>query len=135
VQVQLSDNPLLFKQILPGAPSNFLQEIAVLEERTSLDEETQKGMYVMGQASKKFVITPELGSLLRQDAIERREEARRQKEEEAAKAQSIKKEQEEKAKMPAGKPKRPPGKPAPRPRPSTGTASSSKPKPAPPKAA
>jgi hypothetical protein len=102
-------------QILPGAPANFLQEVAILEDRTNEDEEINKGMYVIGQASKKFIITPELGRLLQLDARERVERAKQLKEEEEIKARKAKEEQYE-GKIPGQKTKRPASKPAPRPK-------------------
>lgn len=119
---------------MPGAPANFLQEVAVLEDgAVPEDDETPgRGMYIMGQASKKFVITPELGKLLQQDALERVERARLLKEEAEMKAKKAKEEElESKLSTQTAKAKRPTGKPAPRPKPGAGpTASTARPRPA-----
>ena len=72
-------------------------------------------MYIIGQTNKKFVVAPELGRLLTQDAIERRERAEQAKKDEELKAIRIKEEEQErqlaaakkKAAGPAGAPKKP----------------------------
>lgn len=73
-------------------------------------------MYVIGQASKKFIITPELGRLLQLDARERVERAKQLMEEEEIKERKAKEEQYE-GKIPGQKAKRPAAKPTPRSKP------------------
>lgn len=80
-------------QILPGAPVSFLQEVAVLQS----DADSPPGMYVIGQTNRKFVVAPELGRLLTQNAIERRERAERAKR--AADEERIRVKQEEEEKL------------------------------------
>lgn len=76
-------------------------------------------MFVMGQASKKFVITPEIGRLLQLDARERAERARQLKEEEAIRAKKAKEEELENRLAGQTKARKAPAKPAPRPKPGT----------------
>lgn len=89
-------------QILPGAPASFLQEIAVLQATNNLTEETleetAKGLYLMGQLSKKFLIAPDLSKLLSLDAKEKREKYaawKKQQDEIAAEQKRAKAEEKE----------------------------------------
>lgn len=93
----------------------------MLEDRSDEDEDRHKGMYVIGQASKKFVITPELGRLLQMDARERLERAKGLKEEEEIRAKKAKEELYE-GKLSGQKAKRAPAKPAPRAKPGSAPA-------------
>lgn len=64
-------------QILPAAPATFLQEVAVqipkpMKHHEDYDE-LPKGLYVMGQTDKKYVVRPNIDQLLRDLDLQKKE--------------------------------------------------------------
>lgn len=66
-----------YPQILPAAPATFLQEIAVqvpqpFKHHEDYDE-LSRGLYIMGQADKKYVVRPNVDQLLRDLDLQKKE--------------------------------------------------------------